>query len=77
VESSPFQGDRQFANADSFAQAFDEAWASHEQRHPGHTLSPAEKLDRMLELLSDHPFHDAEPALARQVAEFRVRLLGL
>ncbi|MEB3265193.1 MAG: hypothetical protein VKN13_01100 [Cyanobacteriota bacterium] len=77
MESSPFQGDRQFANADSFAQAFDEAWANHDQHHPGHGLSAAEKLEQMLELLRDHPFHDAEPALARQVAEFRVRLLGL
>ncbi len=31
----------------------------------------------LLEELADHPFHTADPVLARQVAEFRVRLLGL
>jgi hypothetical protein len=31
----------------------------------------------MLERLADHPFLQNEPDLARQVAGFRLRLLGL
>ncbi|MCS5697801.1 hypothetical protein NZK32_01905 [Cyanobium sp. FGCU-52] len=74
---SPFREDQQFANADSFALAFDEAWAAHQRRHPDHGLTAADKLERMLEELTDHPFVVEDPAMARQVAEFRVRLLGL
>ena len=74
---SPFREDQQFANADSFAQAFDEAWAAHQRCHPDHGLTAADKLERMLEELTDHPFVVVDPAMARQVAEFRVRLLGL
>ena len=74
---SPFREDQQFANADSFAQAFDEAWASHQRQHPDHGLTATDKLERMLEDLADHPFVVGDPAMARQVAEFRVRLLGL
>lgn len=68
---------RVFNNADSFAQAFDEAWAKHEQRDPHHGLDAAAKVDLMLERLADHPFLKSEPELARQVAGFRLRLLGL
>ena len=74
---SPFREDQRFANADSFAQSFDEAWAAHERLHPNHGLTAPVKLERMLEELGEHPFLAAEPVLARQVAEFRVRLLGL
>jgi hypothetical protein len=31
----------------------------------------------VLDQLKEHPFADADPAMARQVAEFRIRLLGL
>jgi hypothetical protein len=77
VARSPFREDQQFANADSFAQAFDEAWAAHERSYPHHGLTATEKLERMLADLADHPFVVEDPAMARQVAEFRVRLLGL
>jgi hypothetical protein len=77
VAPSPFRENQRFANADSFAQAFDEAWAAHERRHPHHGLTAADRLEHLLEELADHPFHTADPVLARQVAEFRVRLLGL
>jgi len=77
VAPSPFREDQQFANADSFAQAFDEAWALHQRRHPDHGLTTADKLALMLSDLADHPFVVEDPTMARQVAEFRVRLLGL
>ena len=73
----PEASNRQFNNADSFAQAFDDAWKQHEERDPHHGLDPEAKVDLMLERLTDHPFLQNEPDLARQVAGFRLRLLGL
>lgn len=75
-QPQPFT-DRTFNNADSFAQAFDEAWKQHAQRDPHHGLDPAAKVELMLERLADHPFLQSDPDLARQVAGFRLRLLGL
>ena len=66
-----------FNNADSFALAFDEAWklSGGLEAHQGRTSS--EKIDQILGQLHEHPFVVENPELARQVAEFRVRLLGL
>ncbi|WP_254965282.1 MULTISPECIES: hypothetical protein [unclassified Cyanobium] len=66
-----------FNNADSFAQAFDEAWQAHSQRDPSHGLSAAEKLEAILGTVADHPFAQDDPAMARQVGAFRIRLLDL
>jgi len=75
-QPQPFT-DRTFNNADSFAQAFDEAWQDHGRREPNHGLSSADKIELILGCVADHPFAQEDPAQARQVAEFRVRLLGL
>jgi hypothetical protein len=77
MRESSEQPNRLFNNADSFAQAFDEAWIQHEKRDPHHGLDPAAKVELMLQQLADHPFLANEPELARQVAGFRLRLLGL
>jgi hypothetical protein len=74
---SPFDPDHVFNNADGFAQAFDEAWLRHERIDPSHGLETQEKLRLILDQLREHPFFSAEPDRARQVAEFRIRLLGL
>ncbi len=66
-----------FNNADSFAQAFDEAWLAHTGSQPEQHLEPAEKLLLVLESIGDHPFLLQHRDLALQVAEFRIRLLGL
>jgi hypothetical protein len=66
-----------FNNADSYAQAFDEAWQDHEQRNPGLSLNVQEKLVLIQEQLQDHPFQQNQPQRAAEVAAFRVRLLGL
>jgi hypothetical protein len=66
-----------FNNADSFAQAFDGAWQFHSQRHPQHGLAASDKLTLILAELAEHPFHQSQPELAEQVAQFRLRLLGL
>jgi hypothetical protein len=75
---SPDQAtDRHFNNADSFAQAFDEAWKIQPGPASGTTMTTEEKLDHVLESVHDHPFAMATPDLARQVARFRIRLLSL
>lgn len=66
-----------FNNADSFAQAFDEAWRAHSDQEPSHRLSASDKLDTILARVANHPFAQADPAMARQVGAFRIRLLHL
>jgi hypothetical protein len=75
-QPQPFT-DRIFNNADSFAQVFDEAWLEHARREPNHGLSSETKLELILSRVADHPFAQDDPSQARQVAEFRLRLLGL
>ena len=58
--------DRTYNNADSFAIAFDEAWETV-------TFQDCKvKIDKVIELLSDHPFVVSNPNNAKKVAEFRV-----
>lgn len=82
MPDSPLRGGEPFSrqvfnNADSFAQAFDEAWQEHERRHPNHGLGVAEKVSLVLAQIADHPFQEQQPERAAEVAAFRVRLLGL
>lgn len=67
--------DRLFNNADSFAQAFDEAWSRHRRQHG--ELNLTERTNAVLAEVADHPFAQNQPELAQQVADFRIRLLGL
>ncbi|MEB3297539.1 MAG: hypothetical protein VKL23_08400 [Cyanobacteriota bacterium] len=66
-----------FNNADSFAQAFDQAWQRHQSLDPNLELETEATLTLVLGELSDHPFRESEPELAEQVARFRLRLFGL
>ena len=66
-----------FDNADSFGMVFDEAWQRHTVQNPGHTVASSEKIGLILASCAEHPFMLSNPAMARQVAEFRIRLLGL
>jgi hypothetical protein len=66
-----------FDNADSFGMVFDAAWKRHTTQHPGHAMASTEKIGLILTSCADHPFMVSSPAMARQVAEFRIRLLGL
>jgi hypothetical protein len=77
MQQPPIDSPRLFCNADSFAQAFDEAWHAYGRREAGSSLSTDEKLPLILEQIRDHPFLVEQPSLARQVAAFRIRLLGL
>ena len=58
--------DNLYNNADSFAMSFDEEWeniACEDLRL---------KIDKVFELLSDHPFLISNPENARKIAEFRI-----
>lgn len=65
-----------FNNADSFAISFDEAWSSYVPDPSTEELSRSVKLDQVLARLGEHPFARSQPARIREVAEFRLRLLG-
>ncbi|MEY3929757.1 MAG: hypothetical protein RLZZ516_1467 [Cyanobacteriota bacterium] len=65
-----------FDNADSFAMVFDEAWQRQQRGSSWQTLPPEEKRRIVLDACADHPFVLSQPAMARQVADFRIRLLG-
>ena len=58
--------DKLYNNADSFAISFDEEWTNVdcEDLHL--------KIDKVFELLSDHPFLVSNPEIARKLAEFRI-----
>jgi len=55
-----------YNNADSFAMSFDEEWANIE------CDDIRLKIDKVFELLADHPFLISNPENARRMAEFRV-----
>ena len=58
--------DKLYDNADSFAMTFDEEWENVDCNDIGL------KIDKVLELLSDHPFLRSNPENARKMAEFRI-----
>ena len=58
--------DRLYDNADSFAMSFDEEWENIDCE------DLRSKIDKALEILSDHPFLLSNPVNARKMAEFRI-----
>ena len=58
--------DKLYDNADSFAMSFDEEWENID------CDDIRSKIDKVLELLSDHPFFISNPENARNMVEFRV-----
>ena len=55
-----------YDNADSFAMSFDEEWGKIDCE------DLRLKIDKVFELLSDHPFLVSNPGNARKMAEFRI-----
>jgi len=55
-----------YNNADSFAMSFDEEW----QNINCDDLEL--KIDKVIDILSDHPFVISKPLIAREIANFRV-----
>ena len=58
--------DKTYNNADSFAISFDEEW------HKVDCNDMAKKIDKVIEILSDHPFVISNLDNARNIAEFRI-----
>ncbi|ABM72060.1 hypothetical protein P9515_08531 [Prochlorococcus marinus str. MIT 9515] len=58
--------DKTYDNADSFAKSFDDEW----QKVNCKDLT--EKMDKVIGILSDHPFAISNPDNARNVAKFRI-----
>ena len=58
--------DKHYNNADSFAMSFDEEWKNIDCE------DLKLKIDKVLEILSDHPFLISNPENARKMAEFRI-----
>ena len=55
-----------YDNADSFAISFDEEWKNVDCE------DIRLKIDKVLELLSDHPFWVSSPEKAKKMVEFRI-----
>ena len=58
--------DKLYDNADSFAMSFDEEWKKFDCE------DIQLKIDKIIELLSEHPFLVSNPKNARKIAEFRI-----
>ena len=55
-----------YDNADSFAMSFDEEWENIDCE------DTRLKIDKVFDLLSEHPFLNSGPENARKIAEFRI-----
>ena len=58
--------DKTYDNADSFAISFDEEW----NRFDCNDIN--EKIDKVIEILSEHPFVISNPENAKHIAKFRI-----
>ena len=58
--------DKTYNNPDSFAISFDEEW----QKVKCNDMT--QKIDKVIEILSDHPFVKSNPENARNIAKFRI-----
>ena len=61
--------DKTYNNADSFAISFDNEWQNL------NCNDRTQKIDKIIEILSDHPFVISNPKNAKSIAEFRVYTL--
>ena len=58
--------DKTYNNADSFAISFDEEWQNVDCK------DTAQKIDKVIEILSEHPFVISNLDNAKNIAEFRI-----
>ena len=68
--------ENQYNNADSFAMAFDAAWNDCDFRDDKDKKID-EKILISFEKIKDHPFLVSNPIQSKNVALFRIKLLGL
>ena len=65
-----------YNNADSFAMAFDDAWKSCGLEN-NNDINIDEKIKITFEQIKTHPFLVQNPIKAKDLALFRIKLLGL
>ncbi len=65
-----------YNNADSFAMAFDSAWNNCDF-DKNKQLNIEEKIEIAFDKIQNHPFLIENPIEARNIAAFRIKLLGL
>ena len=58
--------DKTYNNADSFAISFDEEWQKVS------CTDTTQKIDKVIEILSDHPFVISNKDNAKNIAKFRI-----
>ena len=61
--------DKTFNNADSFAISFDHEWQKNNDNET------SKKIEKIIKILSGHPFVISNPENARNIANFRVNSL--
>ena len=65
-----------YNNADSFAMAFDAAWKDCDLGN-NKDIKIDEKIEIAFEKIKNHPFLISKPSHSKNVALFRIKLLGL
>ena len=60
---------RTFNNADSFAMSFDDEWKKFE------CDDEVLKIEKIINILSEHPFVKLNPNTAKDIANFRIKSL--
>ena len=62
--------DKTYNNADSFAMSFDDEWQKFECEDENL------KINKVIEILSEHPFVQSDRDTALKIANFRIKSLG-
>ena len=65
-----------YNNADSFAMAFDKAWKDCDLENDK-DIKIEEKIQITFEKIKTHPFLIENPIQSKEIAFFRIKLLGL
>jgi len=65
-----------YNNADSFAIAFDAAWKDCDLGN-NKDIEIDEKIEMTFEKIKAHPFLSENPIQSKNIARFRIKLLGL
>ena len=73
LESS---NENSYNNADSFAMAFDAAWKDSKLEN-NENIKIDEKIEIAFKKIENHPFLISNPIQSKNIALFRIKLLGL
>ena len=65
-----------YNNADSFAMAFDAAWKDCDLVN-NKDITIDEKIEKAFAKIKEHPFLTSNPIQSKNIALFRIKLLGL